>query len=446
MTEFQISIVTELNSDRLNYCLEYLFSDIKNVHWSIHLPTDKITADLYIKYGGRGSENYQLWIPSSDYLKPGFINTRLELTALVFENLFISIDDHRSACEFDFIGAIFFFLSRMEEYEYESSDPYHRFSAFDSTLHRIEMDFTAVVDRWKREWHEVLLNFLPELQMRSKLPTVEATCDVDRVFAYKGKNWLQLIGGGMKEALQFKFDHLLTRLKWAVGKSKDPFDTLDILLERAGECNSSLCCFFLCPEEVLHSEDRGGELLKGLSARWFESYKTRVIPGLHPSLSAGDNSDRIVGEKELLEGLWNQTIKNSRQHYLRMSLPDTYRALLKCGIKRDYSMGFYDQPGFRAGTSRPFFWYDIENEVKTDLIIHPLVLMDVSLKKYLALERGQAIEIIEILLREIKDTNGIFSYLWHNSSISDLDGWAGWRSVLDELIVRANEILELPKQ
>jgi len=45
---------------------------------------------------------------------------------------------------------------------------------------------------------------------------------------------------------------------------------------------------------------------------------------------------------------WSK-ISKSRQHYLKMTLPDTYSTLMKCGIRRDYTMGNVTTiPGFRT--------------------------------------------------------------------------------------------------
>lgn len=36
-------------------------------------------------------------------------------------------------------------------------------------------------------------------------------------------------------------------------------------------------------------------------------------------------------------------------------MPETYKNLIKAGIKEDYSMGFPEQIGYRAGTGFSFF-------------------------------------------------------------------------------------------
>lgn len=105
-------------------------------------------------------------------------------------------------------------------------------------------------------------------------------------------------------------------------------------------------------------------------------------------------------------------------------------------------MGFHDLPGFRAGTSRPFYWYDLGKEEITTLKVHPLVFMDASVKHYQATGPAESCELVRQLMEETYTTNGIFSYLWHNSSLSGFDGWKDFRRVYDFIVNNAEELLK----
>ncbi|NJO69236.1 MAG: hypothetical protein HC830_08110 [Bacteroidetes bacterium] len=67
-------------------------------------------------------------------------------------------------------------------------------------------------------------------------------------------------------------------------------------------------------------------------------------------------------------------VTKSRQHFLRLKFPGTYHRLMQEGITDDYSMGFHDKPGFRAGIAMPYPFYDLVNEKETTLTVHPLHL------------------------------------------------------------------------
>ena len=130
-------------------------------------------------------------------------------------------------------------------------------------------------------------------------------------------------------------------------------------------------------------------------------------------------------------------VLHSRQHYLRFSLPETYRTLYDQGVRHEYSMGYADAPGFRAGTSLPFKWFDLQKNQATELFIHPFCAMDVTLSRYQKLSPTESIAMLNQLLDQIEDTGGMFHMLWHNETLSGRDNWRGWTSLWSEILHRA---------
>jgi hypothetical protein len=59
--------------------------------------------------------------------------------------------------------------------------------------------------------------------------------------------------------------------------------------------------------------------------------------------------------------------------------------------------------------------------------------MDVCLKNYLQLSTQQAIEKIAALKQVVKQVNGQFISIWHNSSFDLKEGWEGWDKVYESL-------------
>src|SRR5690606_18228733 len=162
--------------------------------------------------------------------------------------------------------------------------------------------------------------------------------------------------------------------------------------------------------------------------------------GLHPSFQSNLDSSEISKEKQALESIVGKVIKKSRQHYLMLNLPVTYRNLLDNGIEEDYTMVFADEPGFRAGTCTPFFWYDLSREKITDLKVYPRAIMDQTLKRYQKLNTKLAKKEIFELIQSVKKVNGTFISLWHNESVSDFGQWKGWKNVYIEMLEFACKI------
>ena len=108
--------------------------------------------------------------------------------------------------------------------------------------------------------------------------------------------------------------------------------------------------------------------------------------------------------------------------------------LLEIGIKKDYSLGYADSPGFRAGTCRPFYWYDLENEMETDLLLIPVAAMDRTYLDYLQYRPETSEHVIKKLFETCINSGGHFHLVWHNSSYDFEDEWKTWEGVLESLI------------
>jgi hypothetical protein len=127
----------------------------------------------------------------------------------------------------------------------------------------------------------------------------------------------------------------------------------------------------------------------------------------------------------------------SRQHFLKLRFPETYRRLLDVGIREDWSMGYADETGFRASIATPFPWFDLERNEETPLIIHPFQAMDVTLNQYLKLSPEAALERLKSLINRTKSVGGTFTTLWHNDNLAEMDNWKGWRMVYENLLAAA---------
>ena len=96
-----------------------------------------------------------------------------------------------------------------------------------------------------------------------------------------------------------------------------------------------------------------------------------------------------------------------RSHYLNCSI-ENMRKLVALGITDDYTMGFADQAGFRLQTSRAVLWIDPERMQLTQLVLHPLIIMDVTLssKNYMALDQVEATYVCQQLIDKVRMHNG----------------------------------------
>jgi hypothetical protein len=99
-------------------------------------------------------------------------------------------------------------------------------------------------------------------------------------------------------------------------------------------------------------------------------------------------------------------------------LPGSYLQLIKAGTNNDYRMGYAQTPGFRAGTCTPFYWYDLQLEKTTHLLIHPLTItnLDVDDKDF---RPQEILNQWKDLLGTVKMLEGQFCVLWHQNLLME---------------------------
>ncbi len=222
------------------------------------------------------------------------------------------------------------------------------------------------------------------------------------------------------------------------GSKKDPYDNFDKIYEihRRG---FDVKLFWLLGDygkydkNISYKHKRHIRLIKKMG-------KIATI-GIHPSYKSNSNEFFVHNEIERLQNILSKHVQNSRQHYLKMTLPNTYETLIEQGIENDYSMGYADICGYRAGTARKHLWFNVLTNQKTKLKIHPFAYMDGTLNEYLGMSPESAQEKIVELFMEAKKYGGDFIFIWHNDTINDYGHWLGWSQVL-EFTLRLREIFE----
>ena len=156
--------------------------------------------------------------------------------------------------------------------------------------------------------------------------------------------------------------------------------------------------------------------------------------GLHPSYYAANDIKLLSEEAKRLGEILRKEVRVGRLHYIRLFMPGSYRNMSASGIAEDYSMGYPEEPGFRAGIARPFYFYDLDSERQTDLKVFPFQVMDATLMQYKRLGPEQAGEVIDGLLAETKKAGGLFLSIWHNTTLLDDDEGREWRKIFEKLL------------
>jgi hypothetical protein len=333
---------------------------------------------------------------------------------------------------FDVFSAVFFMLSRYEEYLPFRPDKFGRFPATESLAYKKGFHESPVVEIWVEYFKQKLQEKYPELVFKSSEYQFISTLDVDIAYAFKGRNMMGSLLHIANDMANLHKKRLQARLRTLFKNAPDPFDTY-FYIERIHEQQGiEPLWFFQVGKRGNFDKNMrpGNKAYRELIKRLSEKYPV----GVHPSYRSNQSGKRLAQEINSLQKIVGHDITRSRQHYLKVSFPETYARLAMAGIKEDYSMGFADQLGFRAGTCRPFYFYDLFQENQLDLTIYPLVAMDATMKLYLKLSPAVALQKLISLSHTIKKHGGIFMILWHNSSFSEFGGWQEWQDVYGQLL------------
>ncbi|MFN6378122.1 MAG: polysaccharide deacetylase family protein [Flavobacteriales bacterium] len=340
--------------------------------------------------------------------------------------------------KFDFFSAVFFLLTRYEEYWKFQGDDMGRYTPDLSVLNSLDILERPIVDEWRWAFRDELKSRWPSISFEKRKSNYISTIDVDSAFAYLHKGTYRTVGGFLKDVLKFQFKNLTQRTRVLLSLQSDPYDTYDYILEAHKRWNVSSIFFFLLADfgqfdKGLPHRSKGlQELIKRIS-------KQSAL-GIHPGVASHRRYNTMLREKSRLETIIGKPIKNSRQHYLMLKFRTTYRLLKATGIEHDYTMGYAHHTGFRAGTARPYLWFDLKKNECSNLMIHPFVAMDSTLRKYMKLTPEAAIEKLEVLISQIEKYEGDFISLWHNETLTESGDWKGWRKVFEYCLERGSKI------
>jgi hypothetical protein len=392
----------------------------------------------FISYGGakinysdkRVSEN-EIWIkPHSLLFETGIKKQEINCLGTKGQKAFFQTNGD---FPFDIFASSFYLLSRYEEYLPYEKDGYGRYDYKNALAYREEFLNLPLVNIWTEDFKKLLRAKFPDFRLPISDFCFLPTYDIDEAFAYKHKQWWRSAGAAIKNLLKGNFKELSLRRKVISGKMKDPYDTYEWMDDLHKKYRLKPDYFFLVAEKnkgvdknILPSSAALQQLIKEHT----EKYKT----GVHPSWQSGDDLSLLKKEKEIVENISGKTVSISRQHYIRLTLPDTFRRLIDMGITEDYSMGYGSINGFRASVASPFYWYDLEKEEETKLLLYPFCCMDANLFYEQKLTPQQALDEMRYYYQQVKNVNGILITIWHNNFFGTDERFVGWKEMYEQFV------------
>ena len=409
------------STTRLQYICKFIFDEVLATSYS--LTTDEVG---FRKYEGPKINYSHLIIEYTFQLKPHELLFQADIKAQQIECInegenIIFFETQDADYSFDIFAAIFYLISRYEEYLPHTEDMYGRYAHQNSLAYKENFLHLPIVNSWLQHFKEKLLNHFPSLNFKPKPFSYTPTYDIDIAWSYKEKGLLRNVGGFLKNPS-------FNRLSTLFGNKKDPFDCYDFLDRAHINFHLEPLYFFLVAKHYgLYDKNiqPNNKALKQLIKEHSAKYKI----GLHPSWSSYNKEEIIQEEKNTLEDIVGKTITHTRQHYIKLALPQTYRQLINTGFADDYSMGYASINGFRASTASSFYWYDLSAEKITSLRIHPFCFMDGNCFFEEKLSLQESFNALMAYYNICKNVNGEFITIFHNDFLGTDKRFAGWKEL-----------------
>jgi hypothetical protein len=415
---------------RLNYMLELISNEILNEGFTQISDRNsfKIHRGPKLNYSSERISDDEFFIRPHGLLSESGIHEQM-ITVVNVRNrpIFFETDGDLS---FDIFSAIFYLVSRYEEYLPFEPDIYGRFPHQASLAYKENFLNFPLINYWLEDFKTVIRRKFPELILRNKDFKFIPSYDIDIAYSYKYKGLKRNLGGFFKSLANGEWSYLLDRWDVLFNGKKDPFDSYEWLDSLHLYCRTRAYYFFLISKKPLGYDKNISprkQAMRSLIAYHAKGYTV----GLHPSWQSGDEEAVLMEEVDELSAITGSPVKYSRQHYIRMNLPQTYRRLIDNGIDKDFSMGYGSANGFRASIASSFYWYDLKSEKKTSLLLFPFCFMDANAFYEDQLKPQAAFNELMHYYRKIKEVNGLMVTIWHNNFFGTDPLFSGWKEVYE---------------
>ena len=418
--------------------VEYIFSTlfeamgISNLKLTTDVEQFKFHIGAKINYSNNRITAEEYWVMPVELLFEKQIKPQ-PTNCFIWNDVKAFYKTEGSHFPFDIFAASFYLLSRYEEYLPHAKDMYGRYAHENSIAFKEDFLPLPLVNIWLKEFAKKLLQKFPSLAVHPPTFHFLPTYDIDMAWSYLHKGFLRNGGGLVTSILKGEWKKSKERLSVLISRKNDPFDSYQWLHQLHESHRLKPLYFFLLAQTNKHYDKNilpSSISLKELIQQHNEKYSV----GIHPSWQSGDKAVLLKTEIENLRHITGKKITKSRQHYIRMQLPDTYKHLIDAGIIEDYSMGYGSINGFRASFCLPFAWYDLQKEETTPLLVYPFCYMDANSFYEQHYTAQQALEELNHYYTVVKEVDGLLITIWHNHFLGRDKMFDGWKEVYEKWV------------
>ena len=326
----------------------------------------------------------------------------------------IKLDNKSIRLSNDIIGTAFIFLTRVEEFR-QNHDRLGRYQYKGSLAEKYNILNRPIINEYISFLKECIKHFFPDAIFKKMDYKVMLTHDIDTIKRWTFKHFMKhtIFNFGSK-----KYFPGFISLFESKYKKKDPYMNFKEIMDISDRYDLQSIFLFMTLEnadnEFLYDIDH-------IKTEINEIHKSgNHFVGIHPGKSTYKSKESMKKEIDSLKKIINEDILYSRQHYLMFDIKNTWRLLNDNKIKYDLTLGYPEKIGFRCGICYPYRVFDFSKRKKLDLIEIPLIIMDVTLTKYMnEYSYSSLIDELRIVINNVKKFDGRLNIIWHNNSFYD---------------------------
>ena len=422
-------IYTPKVTPRIIYVFKHICTHTLGLNLKFTTKIEEFIAHEGEKFSyGRKRLGNELFVQNVDLLLEQGLND-LEIKVQPWEDTkcFFAVSE-KSDLPFDIFAASFFLLSRYEEYLPHVKDDFGRFPSSESLAYKKGFLKQPVVDIWAYKFKRVLKDRFENIKFRTRSYETVSIISVSHVFNFKNKGFLRSLSGTVLDLINLKFSRVSDRFRVLLRLKKDPYNVFDELIHFIKEYKTQMVFMFQLSDYNAYDKNINYNRQNYSSIIKYVADYSKV--GLRLGYFAVQEEEVLKREKKRFENIIHGPLQNVINPKYNLMLPLHYGYLNDLEIPNDYSMGFPESIGFRAGTGTSFLFYDINMEVTTPLTIHPYVFHTQ------VCHTGNVVDIentLDVLISELKKVDGTFRAVFKNRDFSEYSNPAYFYSLLKQI-------------
>lgn len=422
-------IYTPKITSRIIYIFKHICTHILGLEVKFTTKIEEFISHEGPKFSyGKKRLGNELFIQNVDLLlEQGLSDVIIKVQDWENTKCFFSVSEN-SDLPFDIFAASFYLLSRYEEYLPHVKDNFGRFPASESLAYNNEFLAQPVVDIWAYKFREILKKRFQKIAFRNRKFEAISIISVSHVFNFQNKGFLRSLMGTLIDLGKLKFSRISDRVKVLLKLKKDPYNVFDELIFFIKNYRTKMVFMFQLSDYSAYDKNINYNRQNYSSIIKYVADYSKV--GLRLGYFAVQNIDDLKKEKKRFENIIHGPLQNVINPKYNLQLPIQYGYLNELDVPNDYSMGYPESLGFRAGTSTSFFFYDINMELTTPLTLHPYVFHS----QFCRLENNEDVQdSISALLVELKNVDGAFRGVFKNRDFSEYSNSSYFYSLLKQI-------------